>query len=145
MGVDAMMEGLDLVKAGVMLKHKQDLAAGSYESWFKKDLAELDWSKPVADVYNTIRAANPAPGAWTTLKGAKLDIYDAARTSGSGKPGEVIAISDGGITIAGNGGAILAKRVKAPDTKKIGAAEWAKSGGLAVGDVCSAPQPKASA
>jgi methionyl-tRNA formyltransferase len=143
MGVDAMMEGLDLVKAGVILKHKQDLAAGSYESWFKKDLAELDWSKPVADNYNVIRAANPAPGAWTMLKGVKLDIYDAARTDGAGTPGAVLAISDAGITIAGNGGAILAKRVKAPDGKKIAAAEWAKSVGLAIGDACEAPKPKA--
>jgi methionyl-tRNA formyltransferase len=145
MGVDAMMEGLDLVKAGVILKHKQNLTAGSYESWFKKDIAELDWSKPVAENYNIIRAANPAPGAWTMLKGAKLDIFDAARTSGSGKPGQVLAISDEGITIAGNGGAILAKRVKTPETKKISAAEWAKSVGLVVGDVCAPPQPKAPA
>jgi methionyl-tRNA formyltransferase len=142
MGVDAMLEGLDLVKAGVLLKHKQDLAAGSYESWFKKDLAELDWAKPVADNYNVIRAANPAPGAWTMLKGVKLDIYDAARVDGNGKPGAVLAISDAGITIAGTGGAILAKRVKASDGKKIAAAEWAKSAGLAVGDVCEAPKPK---
>jgi methionyl-tRNA formyltransferase len=131
------------VRAGVILKHKQDLTAGSYESWFKKDLAEIDWSKPVAENYNIIRAANPAPGAWTTLKGAKLDIYDAARRGGSGKPGQVLAITDEGITIAGNGGAILAKRVKTAETKKISAAEWAKSVGLAVGDICSAPQPKA--
>jgi methionyl-tRNA formyltransferase len=144
MGVDAMIEGLELVKAGVLLQHKQDLPAGSYESWFKKDLAALDWSKPVADNYNIIRAANPAPGAWTMLKGVKLDIYDAARASGTGKPGEVLAISDDGITIAGKGGAILAKRVKAPDTKKITAAEWAKAAGLAVGDVCEAP-PQAPA
>jgi methionyl-tRNA formyltransferase len=145
MGVDAMMEGLDLVKAGVVLKHKQNLADGSYESWFKKDLAELDWSKPIAENYNIIRAANPAPGAWTMLKGVKLDIYDAARVDGSGKPGAVLAISDAGITIAGNGGAILAKRVKAPDGKKIAAAEWAKSAGIAVGDTCDAPKPKAPA
>ena len=39
MGVDAMIEGLDLVKAGIILKHDQRLADGSYESWFKKDLA----------------------------------------------------------------------------------------------------------
>ena len=61
MGVDAMIESLDLVKAGVIIKHDQRLEDGSYESWFKKDLAEIDWSKPVADVYNIIRAANPAP------------------------------------------------------------------------------------
>jgi methionyl-tRNA formyltransferase len=145
MGVDAMLEGLDLVKAGVLLKHKQNLASGSYESWFKKDLVELDWAKPIAENYNTIRAANPAPGAWTMLKGVKLDIYDASKIDGKGKRGEVIAISDAGIAIAGADGAILAKRVKAPDGKKIAAAEWAKSAGLAVGDMCDAPKPKPTA
>ena len=58
-GVDAMIESLDLVKAGKAPKIEQDLADGSYESWFKKDLAEIDWSKPAAEIYNTIRAANP--------------------------------------------------------------------------------------
>jgi methionyl-tRNA formyltransferase len=145
MGVDAMIEGLELVKAGVLLKHKQTLASGSYESWFKKDLAELDFAKPVADVYNTIRAANPAPGAWTMLKGVKLDIYDAARTEGSGAPGAILAIDAAGITIAASGGAIVAKRVKAPDGKKIAASEYAAAAGLVVGDVCSAPVPKPAA
>lgn len=144
MGVDAMMEGLDLVKAGVLLKHDQRLADGSYESWFKKDLAALDWSRPAADVYNTIRAANPAPGAWTMLKGVKLDIYDAAKVAGRGKPGEVIAITADGITIAADGGAILAKRVKAAGGQKIAANEWARSADLALGDVCSTPPPKAA-
>jgi methionyl-tRNA formyltransferase len=145
MGVDAMIESLDLVKAGVLLKHKQALASGSYESWFKKDIAELDFAKPAADVYNTIRAANPAPGAWTMLKGVKLDIYDAARTEGSGAPGTILAIDAAGITIAAKGGAILAKRVKAPDGKKIAASEYAASAGLVVGDVCTAPVPKTAA
>jgi methionyl-tRNA formyltransferase len=143
MGVDAMIESLDLVKAGVMLKHKQNLAAGSYESWFKKELAELDFSKPMAEVYNTIRAANPAPGAWTVLKGMKVDIYDAVRVSGAGAPGTILAINADGVTIAGNGGAILAKRMKAADGKKIAAAEYAATAGLAVGDVCATPLPKA--
>jgi methionyl-tRNA formyltransferase len=145
MGVDAMIESLELVKAGVLLKHKQTLASGSYESWFKKDIAELDFAKPVADVYNTIRAANPAPGAWTMLKGVKLDIYDAAQTDGKGAPGQILAIDANGITIAAHGGAIVAKRVKAPDGKKIAACDYAAAAGLAVGDVCAAPVPKPAA
>jgi methionyl-tRNA formyltransferase len=143
MGVDAMIESLELVKAGVLLRHKQKLDDGSYESWFKKDAAEIDWSKPVADIYNTIRAANPAPGAWSVIKGIKLDIYDAARTADSGKSGTVLAISPTGITIAAHGGAILAKRVKAPDGKKIPAAEWAASAGIVPGDMFDPPTPKA--
>lgn len=144
MGVDAMMESLDLVRAGVKLKHKQNLADGSYESWFKKDVAELDWSKPASDVYNIIRAANPAPGAWSTIKGVKLDIYDATTLAGEGVPGTITAISADGITIAGNGGAILAKRVKAPDGKKIAAAEYAETSGIKVGDRFDPPTPKAA-
>ena len=122
MGVDAMIEGLELVRAGVKLKHAQNLADGSYESWFKKDLAEIDWSKPVADIYNVIRAANPAPGAWSTIKGQKVDIFDSAKVAGTGKPGEIIAIDANGMTIAAGGGAILAKRVRGADGKKIAAA-----------------------
>jgi methionyl-tRNA formyltransferase len=143
MGVDAMMESLDLVKAGVVLRHKQKLEDGTYESWFKKDLAELDWSKPVAEIYNVIRAANPAPGAWSTIKGVKVDIFDASKVSGSGAPGTILSISPDGITIAANGGAILAKRIKAPDTKKIAASDWAASAGLKPGDKFEAPAPKA--
>jgi methionyl-tRNA formyltransferase len=143
MGVDAMLESLDLVKAGVLLKHKQNLAAGSYESWFKKDVAELDFAQPVAKVYNTIRAANPAPGAWAMIKGIKLDIYDSAKVAGSGAAGQVLSVDANGITVAAQGGAILVKRVKAPEGKKIAASEWAASAGIKAGDTFDKPAAKA--
>ena len=96
LGVDAMLESLDLVKAGKAPRVDQGLKAdqkkGSYESWFKKDVAEIDWSKSAADVYNTIRAANPAPGAWSTINGQKIDVFDSARVAGPGIPGEIISI-----------------------------------------------------
>ena len=138
-----------LVKAGVILKHDQRLADGSYESWFKKDIAQLDWKKPVAELYNTIRAANPAPGAWGSIKGVKLDIYDSAKATGSGAPGQILSISAEGMSVAAQEGAILVKRVRAPGGQKIAAAEWAQSAGVKVGDVFDAwtppppPKPKA--
>ena len=137
-----MIEALDLVRAGVKLRHTQNLADGSYEGWFKKEVAEIDWSKPVADVYNMIRAGNPAPGAWSTVKGAKVDIFDAAKVAGDGAPGKVLSINDQGMTIAAGGGAILAKRVRGADGKKVAAAEWAKAAGVSAGDAFekSAPQ-----
>ena len=124
MGVDAMIEGLDLVKAGVLLKHDQRLDDGSYESWFKKDLARIDWSKPAADVYNLIRACNPAPGAWTELNGTEVQIYDCARVDGEGNPGEIVATEDDGITMQANGGRILIKRLRPQGGKKQLATEW---------------------
>lgn len=135
MGVDAMIEGLELVKAGIILKHDQRLEDGSYESWFKKDAAAIDWQKPVAEVYNTIRAANPSPGAWTTLNGAEVQVYDSARADGEGTPGEVVAVDGDGVTVQGNGGRILIKRVRAAGGGKQPAGEWAAAAGLSAGDI----------
>jgi len=133
MGVDAMIESLDLVKAGLILKHDQRIDDGSYESWFNKDRARLDWSMPAAQVYNLIRAANPAPGAWTTLNGEEVKIYDSARLEGSGPDGEVIAVSDDGVTVQADGGRILIKRVRPQNGDKQPAGIWAESTGLAAG------------
>jgi len=132
MGVDAMLEGLDLVKSGVIIKHDQRLDDGTYEGWFGKKEAELDWSAPVDTVYNTIRAANPAPGAWTMVQGQELKIYDSARVDGTGSPGEVVSVSDEGVTVQANGGRILIKRVRS-DEGKVPAVEWANKAGITAG------------
>ena len=130
MGVDAMIEGLELVKAGVIIKHDQRLEDGSYESWFGKAAAEIDWSKPVADVYNIIRAANPAPGAWTTISGSELKIYDSARVDGTGTAGEVVSVDEDGVTVQAEGGRILIKRERPADGGKMAASEWAAAAGI---------------
>jgi formate--tetrahydrofolate ligase len=141
-GVDAMLESLDLVKAGTAPKIKQDLPKGSYESWFKKDIAEIDWAKPVGEVYNLIRAANPAPGAWGTIKGQKVDIYDCQKVAGAGIPGEIVAISAEGFTVAAQDGRILVKRVRAAGGQKIAAAEFAKAADILLGASFDRPAPK---
>jgi methionyl-tRNA formyltransferase len=132
MGVDAMLEGLDLVKSGVIIKHDQRLEDGTYEGWFGKNEAALDWSAPAATVYNTIRATNPAPGAWTTVAGQVLKISDSALVDGTGTPGEVVSVTDEGVTVQADGGRILMKRVRA-DEGKVPAAEWATKAGITAG------------
>ncbi|MCG8621856.1 MAG: methionyl-tRNA formyltransferase [Proteobacteria bacterium] len=139
MGVDAMLEGLELVKAGVIIKHDQRLADGSYEGWFKGDVAKLDWNKPVAEVYNLIRAANPAPGATTSLGGEVVQIFDAAKNEGAGKgkPGEIVAITDDSVSVQAKGGVIEVKRVRLPaqDKQKISASDWVSKSNLKTGMV----------
>ena len=128
MGVDAMIEGLELVRAGVKLQGIRRTSptaptkAGSRRSW----PSSIGRSRPPT-VYNVIRAANPAPGAWSTIKGQKVDIFDSAKVAATGKPGEIVAIDANGMTIAAGGGAILAKRVRGADGKKIAAGGMGQS------------------
>ena len=133
MGVDAMIESLELVKQGKAPRIEQDLDQGSYESWFKKSDAELQWNKPAKEVYNIIRASNPQPGAWTVHNGVELKIYDSRLSDASGEPGEIVAIADEGFTVAAGQGAIDVKRVRA-EAGKVPAKEYVASSGLSVGD-----------
>lgn len=133
MGVDAMIESIDLVNAGNAPRVEQDHSKSTYESWFKKELAEIDWSKPVDEVYNLIRGANPAPGAWTTLAGKKVDVYDSAKVDGSGEAGTVTDITDEGFVVAANGGQILVKRIRPEGEGKIAASEFKIDKGAKLG------------
>jgi methionyl-tRNA formyltransferase len=134
LGVQAMLEGVDLVRDGKAPRIVQDESKQTYESWCRKDDAKIDWSKPVADVYNLIRGTNPQPGAWTTLNGTEVQIFDSRRSDAKGgAPGEVIAVSDDGITVAATGGAILVQRVRPEGDKKIASKDFVAKSGLAVG------------
>jgi len=134
MGVDAMIESLDLVRTGQAPRIEQNLDEGSYESWFGPKQAHLNWNKPAESLYNIIRASNPQPGAWTTHDSAKIRIYDAAKKDGSGSSGEVISVDDDGFEVAAEPGSIRVERVRA-DAGKLPAGQWAKQVGLKAGDV----------
>jgi methionyl-tRNA formyltransferase len=133
LGIEATLEAIDLVRAGNPPRIAQDESQATYESWARKQDAEIDWSKPVGEVYNLIRGCNPQPGAWTTLNGAEVQVYDSRRVEGEGQPGEVVDVSDEGILVQGNGGRILIQRVRPKGGDKQGANEWAASAGVASG------------
>ncbi len=136
MGVDAMIESLDLVKAGTAPRQVQDLDKGSYESWFGKAQAEINWQKSASEVYNTIRAANPQPGAWTTVNGVTLQIFDSRLVDNvEGEAGDVAVVDDDGILVsAGDHNGILISRVRPAGEGKISATEYATNGKIKAGD-----------
>lgn len=133
MGVDAMLEAVDLVRAGNAPKIVQDEAQATYESWCTADDAGIDWSLPADEIYNLIRGCNPQPGAWTTRAGARLQIFDARpeESSADARPGTVLSVSDDGAVIAASNGAVCAIRVRPDGAGKIAAAE----AGLEAGEI----------
>src|ERR1700730_17949221 len=77
MGVEAMLESVDLVKACKAPRLKQDEAHATYEGRCTTDTARIDWGKSWRQIDPLIRGCNPAPGAWTMLEGKTLKILDA--------------------------------------------------------------------
>src|SRR5499427_4276675 len=138
MGVDAMLEGVDLVKAGKAPRIKQDESKATYEGRCGPGNARIDWGKPWEQIDRLIRGCNPAPGAWTTLDGKTIKIFDARPLPAKdpkgigGKLGEIVAIEADGFTVVCADGRFKVSRVQPADGKKIDAGEWAKSVNLAV-------------
>jgi len=141
MGVQAMLEAADAVVAGRHRETVQDESQASYEGWCRSAEAHLNWASHVDFTYNVMRGCNPAPGAWTTFDGRKVQLFDArkhvARAFGQvrGKPGEVIEIGAQSLSIAAQGGHIEVFKAKGEDTKKLGAPELAVAIGLKVGSM----------
>ena len=134
MGVEAMLEGVDMVRDGTAPKIVQDEAQATYESWCRKADVEIDWSKPVQEVWNLIRGSDPQPGAWSPLNGQDIFIYDAKKsTDASGQPGEVIGVGETSFTVAAQGGAIEVVRVRPDGGRKVGAEDFIASAGLQTG------------
>ncbi len=139
MGVDAMMESVDLVKAGKAPRIKQDEGKATYEGRATAAIARIDWGKSWRQIDPLIRGCNPAPGAWTIHDGKTLKVFDATPLPAkdpkgiAGKLGEVLAVEADGITVVCADGRFKITRVQPDGAKKIDAGEWAKSAGLAPG------------
>ena len=100
------------------------------------DNAQIDWGKPWEQIDRLIRGCNPAPGAWATLDGKTLKIFDAKPLPAkdpkgiAGKLGEIVAVEADGFTVVCADGRFKVTRVQPADGKKIDAGEWAKSAKL---------------
>ena len=139
MGVDAMLESVDLVKAGKAPRIAQDQSLATYEGKCTAETARIDWGKSWRQIDPLIRGCSPAPGAWTTINGATLQIFEAKPMPASdpkgigGKIGEIVDASDAGFTVVCADGRFQVTRVKPADGGKITAGEFVKSAGVTVG------------
>ena len=125
MGVAAMLEAADLVVAGKHTETAQDESQATYEGWCRDAESRINWANHSSIVYNLIRGCAPAPGAWTTLNGVKLLVYEARLekvvTFGAvkGKIGEVVESGGGELVVTSQSGRIHILKGKLGEGKKV--------------------------
>jgi len=135
MGIEAIGEAVDLIKAGNPPRIVQDESKATYDPPCGDEHAKIDWSKPANELYNLIRGCDPQPGAHSIWQGKRVRIFDARLRAGdvSAAPGEVIAIGADEIAVALEGGTLAVKRMRG-EGGKISATEFAEQVDLKVGD-----------
>jgi methionyl-tRNA formyltransferase len=102
----------------------QDDALATYAAKLSKDEARLDWHQHADALARSVRAYNPAPGAWTLLDGASLKIWAAQAVADSGKPGEVLRAEADQLVVACGSGALALHEVQPAGSKRMSAAAF---------------------
>ena len=136
MGVDAILESVDLIKEGKAPKIQQAEEGATYEPPCDDRVAAIDWKKSAQTVYNLVRGCDPQPGAYSRMKGEKVRFYGARllQESTEDVPGTVVKIDPQGFQVAVKGGKLAVSKVRPETGGKMEAAAFASERGLEVGD-----------
>jgi len=136
MGIDAMVEAVDLIKSGDAPAIVQDESRATYEPPCRDEHAKIDFAKPAREVFNLIRGCDPQPGAFANLGEKRVRLYEAGYSASipDAAPGTIVAIDAEGMKIALAGATLTIKRARVdPNPKKVAPAELAAAGEIGVG------------
>ena len=137
-GAELLLRTLALLEAGEITPEKQDDALATYAQKIEKEDCLLDFSRTAKEVHDRIRGLSPIPLSFThTPDGRLLKIVASEPAEGSGRPGEVISLSGGRITVACGEGAVALLSVLPEGKKRMSAADFINGRRISVGDILS--------
>jgi methionyl-tRNA formyltransferase len=141
LGGQMIAHALQLAERHELTPCAQPLEGVTYAKKIDKAEAAIDWHADAASIERRLRAFDPFPGATTTLDGATtIKCWRGVLEEGTGKPGEVIASSDAGITIVCGRGALRLTALQRAGGKRMTAAQFLQSQPLGIGQTfASAP------
>jgi methionyl-tRNA formyltransferase len=102
LGAELLLEALRDLERSLQLAEPQDESRATYAPRLSKQQAEVDWSKPAAQLLREIRAYNPWPVSYAWLGQDSLRLWKACANSDyrAQQPGRVIAHDRNGVCVS---------------------------------------------
>ena len=121
LGADLLLETLDKLEKGTIVRTKQDDSQSCYAKMLSKEMGRMDFSRSAKELEQWIRGMNPWPSAYTTMNGKTLKIWDADVVSyeGSVEPGTVVKVTKDTIIVAAGEGALALKEIQLAGKKRM--------------------------
>jgi methionyl-tRNA formyltransferase len=134
-GAEALIDTLAMMEGGMVVEEPQDHSRATYAPKVDRTLARLDWSLPALELSRWIRGLDPAPGAWSTLRGADVKLFRPRVEIHRGEPGMVLEVDEEvGVLVAAGEEAVRIREVQPSGRKRMNAAEWIRGRGVQAGD-----------
>lgn len=125
LGADALVHALVLLEAGRITPVKQDDSQHTYAPMLSRDDCRLDFCQSAKQVRDRIRGLAPFPGAYLTLSGRQIKVFEAQIVSGRGEPGSVLyADREHGLVLACADGALRLVTLQPQGKRRMSAKEY---------------------
>jgi len=140
LGAATIIEALTALDNGSAERTPQNHDIHSYAPMIKKTDGQINWQTTSQEIINKTRALDPWPGAYTSLNGQPLKIWQAEKTSWSQNatnsisPGAVLTANPtDGLTIKTADGAIKITEIQPPDKKRMPTTDYLRGQKLELG------------
>ena len=135
LGALALMEALALLSVGAIEEEQQDDAMATYAPKVEREDTRVDWALPADDVARTIRAYDPKPGAFTTVRDTTVKLFGARpEQHDTAVPGDILHCDGSGILVACGRDAVRVSYVHPEGRRRLAAQEWLNGRGVALGE-----------
>lgn len=135
LGALAIIEALALLALGSAPGEDQDEARATYAPKIEREATRVDFTRPAVEVARVIRAFDPRPGAFTTLRDVEIKLFGARPApDAAGDPGQVLAIDEMGLLAACGSGGVRIAYAQPAGRRRLAALDWAQGRGVTVGD-----------
>ncbi|MDO5455935.1 MAG: methionyl-tRNA formyltransferase [Eubacteriales bacterium] len=119
LGGELLVKTLPAIEAGELTPVPQDDSASTYASMLRRDMGNIDWSLPAAQIERLVRGLNSWPSAYTFREGKMLKIWKSCVSDreATGEPGTVAAKDKAAIYVNCGEGVLTLLEVQ-PEGKK---------------------------
>lgn len=136
-GTQLLKETLPSIVEGTNKRIPQDEEKVTFARNISREQERIDWSKSAQAIYNQVRGLHPWPVAYTTFKDANMKIWwtEEADSSKTGKPGEVVELTDEAILVQTGEGILALTELQPAGKKRMSAQDYLKGPKIQVGDL----------
>lgn len=136
LGVEALLEALDLLAAQELPSRPQDDDHATSAPLLDREDGHIDWTRSATASYDRYRGVFVWPGSWFDLGDTTVKVRrmrPAGQDATKSAPGEVLAVTADGVTVAAGSGALTLITVQPASKPSMSARDWANGYGIEPG------------
>ena len=136
LGAELLIRTLRELEAGTLERTPQNPDEATYEPKMEKELGRIDFACKAREIDCLVRGTVPWPGAFTTLDGQAVKVFEVRAVSGvpSGEPGEVVAAdAKRGLIVSCGDCDLELLQIQMPGAKRMSATDYLRGHSIDTG------------